>query len=295
MLISWRPPIAVTASSNLSFQTDPASLTSGRTADATNIKWLVSASPATTQNEKLIGACSATRPRCAALLMPKTAAAIPDGVLVKIRAYDVSNAEVTLGGNALTQRTQVRADGSVCVCWVFPKISTDCVRFEVSIYNDRNGATWLVLNQLFDAGELWFGDGADFRIVGTPEEDFVSLTQRRATNDSPQPLLQHGYRTFNVSLVPMTQAQAIGPNPAQLDFQSVRDKISRTNAAVIIPAYLKPSANPGSIATVDSTTIDTQQLHRSFMLGNPESGIKMSGYGQKRFSVASFVWGESPP
>lgn len=298
MLISTgRPNItAAISGTGAAFIGDPADLFNGQPASACRIQWL-SVSPAITDFVTLTLTFDAPIPaRCAALLMPQftTASVVPAGVKVTFSGL-LSASPVTLGGNSLTSRTVLHPNGGVRRPVVFPSAMIDTLIMKT--YNDLNGSTWAIANQLVDYGEIWVGKGADFGIKEDARSPLMGgLLQRKSHNNQNWALAIQAYKqpTFNIN--PMTEVDAIGPKSTQDDFETVMYALMTGDTSVLIPTYLKAAGNQHNNppAVIDSTTISDQRLVRSFMIGNPDQPIELDAMGDS-FFVSPIVFGESPP
>lgn len=304
MLISYSRPSGNFVVTGGSFAPgfDGSALINGRPADATRMNW-PSGSQTTSVTQVLTftftgGAITA---RCAALLIPanSTTNLMPAGVKVTF-AGKLSGSSVPLNGNATTQRTVTLPNGSVAVWVVFPAVSIDTLI--VTIYNDKNGSTWISASATHDLGEVWIGKGADFNVANDVETELMGgLLQRRSHNNQAWPLAVQPYRQLTVNLVAMAESIAIGPNSAQDDYETVRNALETAAACVLIPTYLNRGPVNGNSATngappptIDSTTISAQRLNRTAVLGVVEQPIKMAVNGDMYYT-SPIVFGESPP
>ena len=283
------------SSSDADFVTDSSALTNGRPADATRVQAGTTSSPSLTDTIILTATFgNAIKCGCAALLMPNIATALPAGVKVTF-AGELLGSDVALNGNSTTQRTYALPNGAPAVHCVFPAVQIDTLI--ITIYNDKSGATWITSDAYFDLGEVWAGECADFAVANDIDADLMGgLLQRKSHNNQAWPLAVQAYRSITVNLVPMTETVAIGPNPAQDDFQTVANALSGSSATVLIPFYLdrESGAFGKPPPVIDSTTINSQRLARSFILGNPDQPVKMKANGDKYF-VAPITFGETPP
>lgn len=297
MLISYsRPSMTFTiAGTGASFVTPASALTNGRPADATRLQWL--SGTQTTASTVVITAtfASAISARCAALLMPNIATAIPAGVKVTI-AGKLSGSNVTIGGNALTTRTVTLPNGASAVHWVFPAVSIDTL--VITIYNDLNGSTWAAASQYVDLGEMWCGKGADFAITENMKRDSQGgLLQRSSHNNQQWALQVQPFRTYECHFVPMAESYLLGPLSFQDDFETVANALNTQTTCVIIPSYLNVyngSAQLIAAPTITTATIAQQRLNRYFCLGSPDVQVSWTRNGDF-YSIGAFTFGESPP
>jgi hypothetical protein len=276
-------------------------LTNGRPGDPCRMQWL-SGAPGTGQSLVLTSSVFAPSivARCAALLLPATSTAnvsIPANVAVTA-AGKLAGGAVALGGNALTATTVVLPNGAVAVWWVFPPAPID--QLVVTIPNTNGAAVWATSSQCtFDLGEIWVGKGADYAIKQDMEEQLMGgLLQRQSHNNQAWPLQVQPGKGYTVNLVPMSETIAIGPNPAQDDWESVAYAISTQPAVVMIPRYMKrgsgPVANGQPPSTITGATIDAQRLIRSAKLGVMDGNLKTTQAGDI-YLTASAQFGETPP
>ncbi len=304
MLFSYNRPTGITwaiSGTGAAFLTDSAALCNGMPADVTRLRWLSAGSPATTDNVVLTGTLGTTiKARSAALLMPNLATAIPAGVKVTC-AGKLSGGAVALGGDALTQRTVRLPNGASARPWVFPAVSIDTI--VITIYNDNNSSgssvTWAIANQIIDLGEVWVGEGADYRAKQDPHRKMQGgILQRRSHNNQSQAFLpQNAYRSITVNIVPMSEDIVIGPNSAQDDFETVVNALNTQKTTVLIPLYLHRGDGPENgvpPSVINSSTIHEQRLCRSFILGCPDAEIDIDGNDDKYFT-SPITFGESPP
>jgi len=189
-------------------------------------------------------------------------------------------------------------NGATAIFAVFPKAHID--QLIITIYNDKNGSTWATSASTPDLGEVWVGEGADFDIADTPEIGVMGgLLQRQSHNNQAWPLMVQPWRSVPINVVPMTEAVAIGPNPAQDDFQTVAYNLSTQTTTVIILGYMikgyDATANGQPPASITSATINEQRLARTFVLGSPDQPIKMTGVSGGAYFVSPITFGESPP
>lgn len=304
MLISYdRPPgnWSVTGGSFAS-GFDGSALTNGRPADATRMVWPSGAqTTSVTQVLTYTFTGGAIDARCAGLIIPaaSTTNLMPAGVKVTF-AGKLSGGNVALNGNAITQRTVTLPNGSVVIWVVFPAVSIDTL--VVTIYNDKNGSTWISASANHDLGEIWVGKGADFNVANDIVKELMGgLLQRRSHNNQAWALEVQPYWQLTANLVAMEEYIAIGPNSAQDDYETVLEAISTAEAAVLIPSYLSRGPVNGNSATngapppvIDSTTISNQRLNRMAVLGIVEQPIRLTANGD-RFYTSPIVFGESPP
>lgn len=277
-----------------------AALSNGRPADPTLLLWTQTGASAIGDSFSLVATLSTPiTPRCAAMLMSNIASAIPPGVKI-VTTATLAAANVPLGGNSAIQRAQLLANGSAASWFAFPPGVGNVDTFVYTIFNDRNGATWLPSSAatLFTVGEGWVGKGSDFAIdLSADDELDGGLLQRASHNNQAWPLQVQPFRVLTVRLVPMQESAVIGPAAAnQDDFQTVRNAIATSPCCVLIPAYLKPgnlNALTG-VPNVTSGTISVPRLHRSAQLGVIDAAIKISGNGET-FFVAPITHGETPP
>lgn len=297
MLISYgRPSIAWTITGG-TFITDSAALTNGRPADVTRIQW-PSGTQTTATTVTLTGALGAAiSPRCAGLILPNKATAVPTNVKVTVSGK-MSGAAVNLNGNSLTQRTVTLPTGATVAWFIFPRGTPTIDTIIFTIYNDKGGATWAAASQFVDLGENWIGKGADFAVARDPEGTLEGgVMQRQSRNNQAQPLArEQPYRVDTFNLQAMTEIQAIGPNSNQDDFETVRAQLTTTSAYVLIPMYLKEGSAYTSDflpVTVDATTISAQRLQRSARIGVTDSPIKLGG--KDKYYVSPITHQETPP
>lgn len=289
MKISYGRPTGITwaLSATAAFITVPQTLTNGRPADVTRFTWITGAQT-TASVTVLTGTLGVTlNASCAAFLLPNLATAVPAGTKITISGT-LSGGAVVLAGNALTLRTVTLPNGAKACWWVFPAASIDTII--ITIYNDTNSsgssATWAVASQAVDLGEIWIGKSADFDISSDAEDDLLGgLLQRKSHNNQAWPLAVQPYRSLNVNLAPMTEAIAIGPNPAQDDFQTVRAAITVANATVLIPSYTTRGK---------TGEISQQRLTRTAVLGNPDSPTRVKA-SNDLFYTSPITFSESPP
>lgn len=299
MLISYdRPGISwATSGAGASFVTDPAALTNGRPADATRIQWL-SGAQTTASAVTLTGTLAKPIPaRCAALLLPNIPTAIPAGVKITASGK-LSGSAVALGGNSTVSRAALLPNGAAASWYAFPSAVIDTIIF--TIYNDLAGATWATAGQYVDLGEVWAGKGADFQAAGDLQIDNQGgLLQRQSHNNQAWPLAVQPFRVATVNLSPMTETVAIGPNPAQDDFQTVLNAITTAGACVIIPEYMNRGAGPVDNGTppptISTATINQQRLTRTAIFGVVDKPIKLQGLAGGKYLASSIEFGESPP
>lgn len=280
-----------------SFVTDSAALINGRPADATRMQWLSAGSPATTDFVQITATFgNAISARCAALLLPNTSGTIPAGVKIEFSGK-LSGSNVALGGNALAARTVLLPCGATAIFVVFSAVSIDTLI--VKIYNDKNSVTWATTSELVDLGELWCGEGADFAVANDLDWDLEGgLLKRQAHNNQAWALEQQPYRVLKCNLVPMEQIAAIGPNPDQADYETVMNALSTQKTCVMIAAYLNPGNSPASGTpppVISTTTINTQLLARTFILGSPDASLSLKHHPDGPFYASPITFGESPP
>jgi hypothetical protein len=314
MLISYgRPDMSfVMSGGDAAFITpaDGSALVNGRPADVQRIQWRSSpintgSGGAVTITAELGDSSSGEtiKARCCALLMPNLSTAIPAGVKVTF-AGTLSGSPVVLGGNAITTRTQLLPNGATAIWCVFPAATIDTL--VVTIYNDKNGATWATASEIVDLGELWCGLGADFNVANDVRIEWHGgILQRRSHNNQAWPLLTQAFRQLNVQLVPMTEDIAIGPNSNQDDYETVASAISTQACCVLIPSYFTRGPVNGNAApngepppVIGTGTISVQRLHRTAVLGvlGGESGQPISTQvNGDVYYVSPIVFGESPP
>ncbi len=296
-VVTWAAPTGAGSA----WVTDPKALGNGMPADVTRLRWLSNIIPATTDTVVLNGTFDGPiNARSAALLMPNLITAIPPGVKITF-AGKFSGSPVALGGNALTQRTVMLPNGASARPCVFSAVMIDAL--VITIYNDNNSSgssmTWATPSQIVDLGEVWVGEGADYRAKQDPHRKKEGgILQRRAHNNQSQAFLpENSYRSITVNIVPMAEDMVIGPNPYQDDFETVADRMSTQKTTVLIPMYLHRGMGPPNgqpPAVIDSTTIHEQRLVRSFILGCPDATIDIDGNDDKYFT-SPITFGESPP
>jgi len=304
MLISYDRPPGTWAVTGGAFASgfDGSGLTNGRPADSSRMVW-PSGAQTTSVTQVLTftfigGAISA---RCACLIIPanSTTNLMPAGVKVTFSGK-LSGSAVPLNGNATTQRTVALGNGAVAIWVVFPAVSIDTL--VVTIYNDKNGSTWILASDTHDLGEVWVGKGADFNVANNVDVQLMGGTkERRSHNNQAWALQVQPYRQLTANLVPMTEAIAIGPNSAQDDYETVMNKLSTAKACVLIPSYLSRGPVNGNSATngapppvINSTTINEQRLNRTAVLGVVNQPIRMTVNGDQYYT-SPIVFGESPP
>ena len=301
MRIGINRPTGITwaiASTNggAAFITDASALTNGRVADVTRVQWdtgVQSTSVTVTLTATLGKTISASN---CALLMANISTSLPIGVSVQFSGK-LGIGAVALGGNTTGSRTVAGPWGNSIIPCVFPAVQIDTLIITIS--NDKNGSMWATAGQLFDLGEVWVGEGADFDVANDISFNAEGGTlQRQSHNNQQWPLMVQPYFSIPVNLTAMPVAVAVGPNPAQYDFQTVIAAMVTQSTTVIIPKYMVEGADPLTTGqpppSITSSNIDAQMLARTFCLGCVDQAPKMTRDGQQYF-ISPFTFGENPP
>jgi len=102
---------------------------------------------------------------------------------------------------------------------------------------------------------------ADFDIAPNADIELDGgLKQRQSHNNQAWALLTQPFRVASVNIVPMSQVVAIGPNPAQDDFETVMNAIGTSPRCVLCLRYMidryGATANGQPPASITSATID---------------------------------------
>lgn len=187
--------------------------------------------------------------------MPNLSTALPAGVKVTISGK-LSGSGVVLAGNATTLRTYTLPSGATAAHWVFPATTIDTL--VITIYNDRNGATWAAASQYFLLGAIVAGKGADFAIANDLSTGYGGgLLQRQSHNNQAWALQTQPWRTFTPNFVPMDETHVLGPLTYQDDFETVAYSFNTSKASIIIPAYLNGGNSQSNVTSAPVVTTAT--------------------------------------
>jgi hypothetical protein len=302
MRISFRPGVTWSISGgNAAFVGDPADLSNGQPASACRISWRTDSAQIA---DTVVLTGDLDEPidaGVAALLMPRfsTESVIPAGVKVTFSGAMVTSAgstPVALGGNSLTGRTVLHPNGATRRPCVFPAVSIN--QIIITIYNDKNGATWAAPGKYVDIGEAWVGDSSDWGVKQDLKIQLQGgLLQRKSHQNQNWPWAVKAYQAPSFNITPMNEAQALGPRTDQDDFQTVMHKMAQAQSIVLIPSYLSRNNNGNHHAppaVISASAISEQRLCRTFMIGNLDGPIELDG-DNNEFFVSPFTFGESPP
>jgi hypothetical protein len=305
-LFSFNRPSAITWSLTASsgtvpaFNGSPSLLTNGRPAMPCRTQWPTGGTINTAQTLTLTGALNKTIvARSAALLFPSqstAAAAVPAGCPITCSGK-LSGVAVPLGGNALTTTTVQLPNGAVAIWFVFPRATIDTIIFNIP--NSNGSTTWATSAVLFDIGEAWIGEGADFQVAGLDTSFEGGVLQRQSHNNQAWPLQLQAGKGYSITTVQMSESIFFGPNGSEYDWETVEYALSTQSAVVIIPAYMKrgsgPKTNGQPPASITSALIDSSRLQRMAKIGVLEDPGMKSSYVDQLNQVSTGVFGETPP
>lgn len=241
--------------------TDPADLFNGRPLDATVLRlpsdWVGATTDvvhlqftrATPFNAGLIGLVGANF-----LSLASSA-----GIKMGFTGRRIGDAGFTyaLGGNTALVRSVEVGDGSIKSLGLCGAGLDDLIGFQLSIWNDQNGASPLVASGFVHLGEPWASPTLDVYAKKGREIQFPDDNAPASVGDQPWPTPYPPGRVLPLELPFVTRDEVFsstsggGPN-----FHQLRRLLGNGKVSIFIPEYLD-----------DSGAVDVALMHQSAMFG----------------------------
>jgi len=221
----------------------------------------------------------------AALLMPKTAYAVPVGANIDF-SFGVSLGIV--GGTEVVQ-TDTGANVAIVVIQNTTGSAQTITSIKCDILNVvPGGATWATPGQTVDIGEIWFGTLQEFKNTTEPKRALIDgITNRRSHNNTNQPLFgQKPYHQWTYGFTPMPNATAYSSS-AVPTYSQVEYSLSQSKSALILGRIYKPG----------TTTPAPDDLKFFMAFGRPATnGLQqMQAVKDGPYWVAGLVFETQPP
>lgn len=241
MLFGFRRPTSPTwtiSGTGAQFESD-IRISDGNPGVLTTFRWLSAGSPAITDYVAL--RADWTTPvvcRGAAMLgLRLETDDFPAGCKVEIRGKRSGDSgyPYELGGNALTEVTREKADGSIHICWAFADGLDPLVGYEVRIFNDVAASTWATADTYVQVGEADIFQMADLCVaVGWRSSLEVATESSRTLDAQLHEVERTNYRAVEFGFPPTAgddvRRQGL---PNGVDWDQIEAIVARSGARVL--------------------------------------------------------------
>ena len=169
------------------------------------------------------------------------------GIKIEVRGKRPADGGYTyvLGGNALTQRTVERDDGTIAIAWAFDDGLDAIIGLEFKIFDDANGAVWV--DDYFDIGEVFFGEGTEVNIRRefSHELDDPTIVEHSIGNQ-PHVVERKRAEIIGIDICPVTWDDAYMSGDS---LRRLRERLVGGKDCAIIVAFREPAT--GSAGAID--------------------------------------------
>lgn len=176
---------------------------------------------------------------------------VPAGVRVEIRGKRLADAGYTyaLGGNALTQRTVQRDDGTIAIAWVFDEGLDPVVGYEVHVFDDANGLIYV--DGYIDIGEIFVGEGTEVNIRREFSHEIEDPTKTDySIGNQPHVVERKRAEVIGIEICPVIWDEAYRSGDS---LRRLRERLVGGRDCAIIVAFREPAT--GHVGSIDYDTV----------------------------------------
>lgn len=169
---------------------------------------------------------------------------VPSGAKIEIRGKQLADPGYTylLGGNALTQRTIERDDGTIAAAFAFDEDVAAIVGLEIRVFDDANGVTYA--GGYIDIGEVFFGQGTEVNIRREVNDGIEDPTERSYTLGNQPDVVQRKWaRTVDVDVCPTPWDESYMTADSLM---RLRNRLAGQTDCAIILGFRAPATGKGA-------------------------------------------------